>query len=284
MRSLSPLPILILSALSSLASPCGSAAQQRPLTTEDPEVIGAGRVLVEAGVETGQNAQYPLSGLSGDRVALPLGVSFGLGSVAELQIDSGYAWLGIDSRADAPLANRVRPDISHTSDILDITIATKIRFVSESARRPSFAVRFATRLPNASNESGLGLDTTDFYFSVLAGKTVGSVRIVGNAGVGILSNPLVGTIQDDAFVGGVSVARALSKGLEIVGEIGGQAVWFAQTPPIGAEPLGEVRAALRYTRGRTRVDGGILAGFTKRSPDFGVMAGVTIVGQAFKAP
>ena len=44
-------------------------AQQRPLTTEDPEVIGAGRVLVEAGVESGQNARYFLSGLKGDRVA-----------------------------------------------------------------------------------------------------------------------------------------------------------------------------------------------------------------------
>ena len=52
-----------------------ASAQQRPLTTEDPEVIGAGRVLVEAGVESGQNARYFLSGLKGDRVATPVGVS-----------------------------------------------------------------------------------------------------------------------------------------------------------------------------------------------------------------
>ncbi len=209
---------------------------------------------------------------------MPLGISFGLGSIGELQLDTGYTWFGIDSRVDAPLAFRVPADATRTHDLIDLVVATKIRVISEGARRPAIGVRFSTRLPNASNESGLGLDTTDFAFALLAGKTVGSVRMVANAGVAILSNPLVGTIQDDAFVAGVSVARAMTKGLEVVGEIGGQKVFFADVPPIGAEPLGEVRAAVRYTRGRTRVDGGVLFGFTERSPDFGIMAGVTIVG------
>jgi hypothetical protein len=253
-------------------------AQQRPLTTEDPETIGAGNFLVEGGIETGQDARYALSGLRGDRLSMPLGVSFGLGSIAELQIDSGYMWFGIDSRSDAPLAFRVPADATRTHDFVDAVIATKIRLVSEGNRRPAFGVRFATRLPNASNESGLGLDTIDFSFGLLGAKTVGSVRIVANAGVAILSNPLVGTIQDDAFVGGVSIARAMTNALEVVGEVGGQKVLFADVPPIGAEPLGEVRAAVRYTHGRTRVDAGLLFGFTERSPDFGVMAGVTIVG------
>ena len=167
-----------------------AGAQQRPLTTEDPEVIGAGRVLVEAGVESGQNARYFLSGLKGDRVAMPVGVSVGLGDIAELQLDAGYTWFGIDSRTDAPLAYRVPADATHTSDVIDLTVATKIHICGEGTRRPAFAVRFATRLPNASNESGLGLDTTDFYFSILGAKTFGSWRVTGNAGLGILSNPL----------------------------------------------------------------------------------------------
>jgi len=45
-----------------------------------------------------------------------------------------------------------------------------------------------------------------------------------------------------------------------------------------------VRVAARYRRGRARFDAGVLAGFTQRSPDFGLIAGVTIVGQAFKGP
>jgi hypothetical protein len=161
-----------------------AGAQQRPLTTEDPEVIGAGRVLVEAGVESGQNARYFLSGLKGDRVAMPVGVSVGLGNIAELQLDAGYTWFGIDSRTAAPLAYRVPVDATHTSDVIDLTVATKIHVCGEGTHRPAFAVRFATRLPNASNESGLGLDTTDFYFSILGGKTFGSWRVTGNAGLG----------------------------------------------------------------------------------------------------
>ena len=35
-------------------------------------------------------------------------------------------------------------------------------------------------------------------------------------------------------------------------------------------------------RARARFDAGVLVGFTERSPDFGVIAGVTLVGQAFK--
>ena len=267
-----------------VASASTVCAQQRPLTTEDPEVIGDGRVLVEAGIETGTSVRYPLSGLHGDRVAMPVGISVGLGRFAEFQIDTGYTWLGIDGRDDAPLAFRVPPDITRTSDLIDVTVATKIRVLSEAARRPSLGVRFATRLPNATNESGLGLDTTDFYVSILAGKTIRSTRIVGNAGLGVLGNPLVGTVQSDAFRGGFSIAQAITKPVEIAGEVGGQSVWFATVPPPGAEPLGEVRAAVRYTRGRMRVDGGVLFGFTERSPAFGVMAGVTLVAQALKGP
>ena len=93
-------------------------AQQRPLVTQDPEVIGAGQVLIESGVETGSNLWYPVSGLTGDRVAVPVGLSLGLGTVAELQVDGGYQWLGIDRRDFAPLDSRVGPG-DRTSDVID---------------------------------------------------------------------------------------------------------------------------------------------------------------------
>jgi hypothetical protein len=257
-------------------------AQQRPLTTQDPEVIGDGRLLVETGIETGSNVWYPLSGLRGDRFTVPVGLCFGLGRYAELQLDTGYDWLGIDSREDAPLAFRVPPGITRTSDVIDITVATKIRVFAEGRHRPSIGVRFETRLPNASNESGLGLDTTDFFFSILAGKTIGSFRIVGDTAVGILGNPLVATIQSDAFRGRLSLAHAVTRTVDVAGEVSWQSVWFSTVPPPGAEPLGEVRAGVRYTRGRLRFDGGALFGFTERSPGFGVMAGVTLTEQVLK--
>ena len=259
-------------------------AQQRPLTVEDPETIGDGRVLVEAGIETGENVLQPVSGLRGDRRALPLGVSVGLGGIAELQIDGGYQWLSIDSRVEAPLAPRVPPDLTETSDLVDLTLATKIRVVSEGARRPAFGVRFATRLPNASNERGLGTDTLDFFATVLVAKTGGSVRVVGNAGVGLLTSPLAGSLQQDVLVGGLSVARAVTDHFEVVGEFAGRHAAFADEPPVGAESRGALRAAARYTRGSWRVDAGLIVGVTDQDPDIGLTAGLTWVVDAFRAP
>ncbi|MBI3493496.1 MAG: hypothetical protein HY047_17200, partial [Acidobacteria bacterium] len=40
-----------------------AAAQQRPLATEDPEPVGAGRILIESGLDLAHDQQYPVSGL-----------------------------------------------------------------------------------------------------------------------------------------------------------------------------------------------------------------------------
>ena len=59
-----------------------AAAQQRPLVTEDPETIGAGRVLVEFGVDHTRDQHFPVSGLTGDLWTVPnIGFSFGGSSV-----------------------------------------------------------------------------------------------------------------------------------------------------------------------------------------------------------
>ena len=108
-----------------------------------------------------------------------------------------------------------------TSSVEDIVIGTKVRIAGETASRPSFGLRFATKLPNASNESGIGLDTTDFFASFLIAKTVQSVRIVGNVGLGILGDPTRGDQQNDVLTYGVSFARALTQQAEVVGEING---------------------------------------------------------------
>ena len=258
------------------AAPAG--AQHRPLLTQDPEVIGQGRLMIEAGVETGTNIWYPVSGLTGDRTGLPLGVSIGIGPAAELQIDSGYQWLSIDRRDPAPLDFRVREG-DRTSDAVDASLALKLRLLSEGEQRPAFGLQLVTELPNAGNESGLGLDTLNFSASLLAGKTVGSLRVVGNAGVVLLSDVLQGSLQQDAFIGGVSVARAFTPAVDLVGEVTGRRVLFSDHPPIGAEPRAQVRGAVRYTRGRWRADAGLIVGLTDQDPDIGITAGLTWVAQ-----
>ena len=264
-----------------------AAAQQRPLVTEDPETIGAGLVLLEGGVDVQRDVVYPASGLEGNLLRFPLiGVSLGVSSIAELQIDGGlYNRLSITSRSPAPLAGMTDIDGESTSDIEDIVIGTKIRVLSETAGRPAIGVRFATKLPNASNESGLGLDTTDFFISGLLGKTVQSVRFVGNAGLGILGDPLRGDRQNDVLTYGFSVARAVRQGLEVVGEINGR--WSTRdedNTPVGTESRSIMRLGGRFTTGTVRVDGGVLIGVTSRDPSIGFTTGVTWVFKGFSVP
>lgn len=261
-------------------------AQQRPLVTEDPETIGAGLILLEGGFDQQRDMFFPVSGLQGNLLRFPtLGVSFGISSIAELQIDGGlYNRLTITSRKDAPLSNLLNFTGDRTTDVEDIVVATKIRVLSEKAGRPAIAVRFATKLPNASNESGLGLDTTDFYVSALAGKTVQSIRFVGNVGMGILGDPTQGDRQNDVLTYGLSIARAVRQGLEVVGEINGRLDTRQGDPPPGTDSRGAMRVGGRFTRRTVRVDGGIIIGMTSRDPGFGFTVGATWVFRGFKIP
>lgn len=262
-------------------------AQQRPLLTEDPETIGAGRILLEGGVDFEHEEEYPVSGLKGNLWRVPtLGISFGLSSIAEFQIDgSPHTNLAIASRNPlAPLASLVTATGSSTSDVQDFVVATKIRILSETARRPAFGMRFATKLPNASNESGLGLDTTDFFASILGAKTVQSIRVVGNVGLGILSDPTFASRQNDVLTYGVSFARALTNQAEVVGEINGRASTRSGGPLPGTESRGILKVGGRFTYKTLRLDTGILFGLTTVDPSVGFTAGFTYVFNAFKVP
>jgi len=261
-------------------------AQQRPLVTEDPETVGSGIILLEGGFDVQRDLFYPTSGLTGNLLRLPtLGVSFGISSIAEIQIDGGlYNRLTVTSRDPAPLSDELDFTGDRTTDIEDLVIATKIRLVGEAPGRPAFALRLATRLPNASTESGIGLDTTDFFASVLIGKTVESIRIVGNAGLGILTDPTRGFRQNDVLTYGLSFARAVYQGVEIVGEVNGHVQTRDNDTPPGTESHSVLRAGGRFTRGTVRLDGGLLIGLTSRDPSFGFTAGLTWVFRGFTVP
>jgi len=264
-----------------------AAAQQRPLVTEDPETIGAGNVLLEAGFDLQKEVFYPVSGLEGDLLRVPMvGLSFGLSSIAELQIDGGFHnRLSVNSRSPAPLSHMLDFTGDTTSDVEDVVVATKIRIVSEKPGRPAFGLRFATKLPNASNENGLGLDTTDFHAGILVGKTVESIRIVGNAGLGILGDPTRGDRQGDVLDYGLSVARAVRQGTEIVGEVNGRfSPRDVEDQPPGSDNRAAMRVGARFTHRTVRIDTGIVIGMSSRDPSFGFTAGLTWVFRGFTVP
>lgn len=269
-----------------LLLPMAAQAQQRPLVTEDPETIGAGRMLVEVGLDYVHDTKFTVSGLEGHHMRLPsIGVSMGAGPNAEIQIDGAlYQRLTIVGRFPAPLAHMVETTGSSTSSIDDLVIGAKVRLVSEGAARPSIGMRFATKLPNSSNESGLGLDTTDFVSTVLVGKTVESVRVVGNVGLGIFGDATRGDRQNDMLVYGLSFARAISPAAEVVGEVNGRLDTRKGTPPPGTESRANARFGTRYTIGSWRGDAALLIGLTSLDASVGVTAGFTYVFNAFPAP
>ena len=269
-----------------LLLPLSASAQQRPLVTEDPETIGTGRILTEFGFDYGKDVSYPASGLEGNLLRLPLvGISIGVSSIAEVQIDGGfYNRLSITERNVAPLSDMLTATGDSTSDVEDWSMGMKFRLLSETARRPAFGFRFVTKLPNASNESGLGLDTTDFFASVLGAKTVQSIRFVGNFGLGILGDPTRGDRQNDVFTYGFSMARALTQAAEIVGEVNGHIDTASGVAPPGTGSRGQVRLGARYTVGGWRGDAAILLGVTSRDPSIGFAAGFTYVFNAFTLP
>ena len=265
---------------------CGAAgvasAQQRPLATQDPESIGAGQVLVEGGFDYGTDILFPVSGLKGNLLRVPtLGVVVGVSSIAEIQITGGpYKRLSISSRRPAPLADLVTAAGETTTSVEDLVVGAKVRLIAETETRPAVAFRFATRLPNASEESGIGLDTTEFHAALLVAKSVQSIRVAANAGLGILPDPVSARRQNDVLTYGISFARALNTEVDLVGELNGR-LNTRDDAPVGTESLGAFRVGGRYTRGAGRFDAGLIIGLTARDPGFGFTAGFTYVFKAF---
>jgi hypothetical protein len=264
-----------------------AAAQQRPLDTQDPETIGAGRVLVEGYISGSSDVTYPQYGLKGNLWQLPvLGVNVGLSSIADLQITGGpFNYMSISSRNPiAPLAGVVTATGDSTHSVEDIRIGAKIKLVPEGSWRPGVGFRFFTRLPNASRKSGIGQDTTDFSASLLFGKTIESIRVVGNLGWVSVTQPLDATRQNDELLYGVSFARAVTNRTEIVGEVYGRASVTAGVAPIGTESRGLLKLGGRFTQGPVRFDAAVFVGLNTVDPTVGFTAGATYVFNAFSVP
>jgi hypothetical protein len=275
---------LSLFVLFALTHALSATAQQRPAQTQDPETIGTGHVLVEAGISYADDEYYTLSGLRGNLWQLPvIGLAVGLSPIADLQLTGGpYDLMSITSRnLAAPLASLVTATGDTTHAVDDLNIGTKIRLVPEAPGRPGIGFRFSVRLPNAKHESGLGQDTTDFSASLLAGKTIGSLRVVGNGGFTIMSEPLDAAKQNDVLTYGLSVAQRVRRDVDLVADINGRWSTRSGVAPIGTESRGIVTLGGRYTRGSTRFDAGAIIGLTSIDPTIGVTIGVTYVFTAF---
>ena len=255
-------------------------AQQRPLITEDVDIIPPGSLRIEAGVDFVQKARFPVSGLTGDLTrAGVIGINLGFAPNVEFQIE-GVAQnvLSINSRSASAIPLNLASNANSTSDIGDFTLWAKIKLRNETRHAPSFGFRFGVQLPNSNQARGIGLNQTNAYGQVLFGKKFGPdarVNTFGNLGIGILTAPTSLFSQNDVLTYGLASIVRLNRQFSLAGEVNGRANTRPGSGPLGTESQGEARLGMQIRASGLRFDFAGIKGLTKRSPRSGITVGVT---------
>jgi hypothetical protein len=250
-------------------------AAQRPLATVDPLLAEPGWLVIETGAAFAHDREIPAVGLRGDVLRVPeLTLRVSVGNRVELRVDTGYEVLLVRERRDAPLSAELDYDGESSSDIRDPVVATLVRVRDETPGGPAVGLRLATRLPIASNQSGLGLDTTDFFVSLLAAKDAGRLRWVANLGLGILEVPTAVTSQNDVLTYGLTVSRRVGDRVSLAAGVDGHIDVSGQVRP-GTEDTGVVRLGGRFGGGTSTIDAALLIGLAEVDAPIGFTVGVT---------
>jgi hypothetical protein len=254
--------------------------QQRPLLTEDVDIIPPGSLRIEAGIDFVQRARFPVSGLTGDLTrAGVIGINIGLAPNVEIQIEGvAQNFLSINSRGPSAIALSLPAGANSTNDIGDFTLWTKIKLRNETEHLPSVGFRFGVQLPNSNQARGLGLNQTNAYGQVLFGKKFGDnarVNTFGNLGIGILTAPTGLFTQNDVLTYGLAGIVRLNKQFSLAGEVNGRANTRPGNGPLGTESQGEARLGMQVRASGLRFDFAGIKGLTRLSPRSGLTVGVT---------
>lgn len=254
--------------------------QQRPLVTEDVDIIPPGSMRIEAGIDFVQRAKYPVSGLTGDLTrAGVIGINIGFAPNVEFQIEGvAQNFLSINSRGTSAIPLSLAGNANSTNDIGDFTLWAKIKLRNETANLPSLGFRFGVQLPNSNQARGLGLNATNAYGQVLFGKKFGPdgrVNTFGNLGIGILTAPTGLFTQNDVLTYGFAGIVRLNKQFSVAGEVNGRANTRPGSGPLGTESQGEARLGMQVRASGLRFDFAGIKGLTKLSPRSGLTVGVT---------
>ena len=271
-----------LSALSFVIVGCSFSVygQQRPLLTEDVDIIPPGTMRVEAGIDFLQGAKFPVSGLTGDltRVGV-IGVNIGFAPNVEFQIEGvAQNFLSINSRTASLIPLTVAPGANSTNDTGDFTLWAKFKLRSETKHGPSLGFRFGVGLPNSTQGRGIGLNQTNAYGSVLIGKKFGRdgrLNTFGNLGIAILTAPTELFSQNDVLTYGFAGIFRVNKQFSVAGEVNGRANTRPGDGPKGTESQAEARLGMQIRASGLRFDFAGIKGLTNFTHNSGVTVGVT---------
>ena len=263
--------------------------QQRPLITEDVDIIPPGSMRIEAGLDFLQGAKFPASGLTGDltRVGV-IGVTIGFAPNVEFQIEGvAQNFLSINSRGASAIPLLLAPGANSTNDTGDFILWTKFKLRSETRRGPSLGFRVGVGLPNSNQARGIGLNQTNAYGSILIGKKFGRngrLNTFGNLGVAILTAPTQLFSQNDVLTYGAAGIFRLNRQFSIAGEVNGRANTRPGDGPLGTESQSEARLGMQIRASGLRFDFAGIKGLTRFTHDSGFTVGVTYDTPSIFAP
>lgn len=264
-------------------------AQQRPLLTEDVDIIPPGSMRIEAGIDFLQGARFPVSGLTGDltRVGV-IGINIGFAPNVEFQIEGvAQNFLSINSRGVSSVPLEIAAGANSANDTGDFTLATKIKLRSETRRGPSLGFRFGVQLPNSNQSRGIGLNQTNAFGQILIGKKFGAdgrFNTFGNLGIAILTAPTALFTQNDVLTYGVAGIFRLNQQLSLAGEVHGRANTRPGNGPLGTESQAEARLGMQVRASGLRFDFAGIKGLTDFTHNSGVTIGVTYDTPSVFAP
>src|SRR5215210_6560913 len=138
-------------------------AQQRPLITEDVDVLEPGSLRIQVGIDFMQDAKFPASGLTGDLTRIGvIGFHVGLSPNVEFSVEGvAQNFLSINTRGAGAIALGIAPGANSTNDTGDFRLSTKVKLRNETRRGPSLGFKFGVELPNSNESRGIGLNQTN---------------------------------------------------------------------------------------------------------------------------
>lgn len=264
------------------ALPAGALSPQGsllPLDTERAATLPGGASEFSVGVAYHRDERFPAFTPRGvlrsqDLLLAPqLGFRIGAGSWAEIQLRHEMVILDETYRGGGGEKN---------AGSGDLRFHTKVRFWRETARWPGLAVRFGTKLPNATRARRMGTDETDFDLAAIGSKDFGPLAVHVNLGLLLLGNPgsffndsIPAGGQDDLFTYAVAVESAPLGAAE---ESGTQVRLLAEMTGLAGSKKENDRShllgAVRVERGSLALFFGPSLGLLSGSEDFGVRGGI----------
>ncbi len=270
--------------LLSLVTTASAQQAQRPLITEDVEIVKPGTARFDFGFDFVQNRDFALSGLNGDltRVGV-VSITFGLAPNVEFEAGGVLQnYLSINRQIQtAPFPLKLSQGTNSTHDTGDFFLATKFKLRNEGKRTPALGFRFGAELPNSNQTRGIGVNQTNFFATTLAGKHFGKkLYVYGNLGLGILTAPIDLFTQNDVLLYGLAAVYNYNDRVTFVGEVNGRHS-TRKNAPRGTESEGASRFGARIKAGGLLWDVAGIKGLHKRSERSGLTFGVTYQAEVF---